>query len=169
MVKYKTIIKQFEEQGEKTGWTYIDIPSDIAASLNPAVKKSYRVKGLLNKLKINAIAILPMGDGVFIMPLNAAMRKGIAKGRGAIIEVALSIDKNPLPISAELLTCLEEDEVAKKFFESLAPGNQRYFSNWIESNKTENTKANRIAASIAGLQRKMSYGEIIRELKQQKR
>nr|MBP8249452.1 DUF1905 domain-containing protein [Chitinophagales bacterium] len=42
---YTTIIKKFGTMGEKTGWTYVEIPSDIAEELNPGIKTSYRVKG----------------------------------------------------------------------------------------------------------------------------
>jgi hypothetical protein len=33
MVDYNTIILQFGEQGEKTGWTYILVPADVAQEI----------------------------------------------------------------------------------------------------------------------------------------
>jgi len=44
MVCFSTIIKKFEEKGEKTGWTYIDIHAGIAQQLIPNNKKAFRVK-----------------------------------------------------------------------------------------------------------------------------
>ena len=44
MIKFTATIKQFAEQGEKTGWTYIDVPENIALQLKPNNKKSFRVK-----------------------------------------------------------------------------------------------------------------------------
>ena len=35
MVQFSTIIKQFDEQGEKTGWTYIDISHAVAEKIKP--------------------------------------------------------------------------------------------------------------------------------------
>ncbi|MEJ0102256.1 MAG: DUF1905 domain-containing protein [Bacteroidota bacterium] len=71
MVQYTATILQFAEQGEKTGWTYIEIPADIAQKLKPGNKKSFRVKGKLDNHPIKKVALLPMGGGRFIMPLNA--------------------------------------------------------------------------------------------------
>ncbi len=45
MLKFTTTIKKFDKQGEKTGWTYIEIPAAIAQQLNPENRKSFRVKG----------------------------------------------------------------------------------------------------------------------------
>src|ERR1700754_4241620 len=98
MVKYTTTILRFEKQGEKTGWTYIEVPADIAGQLKPDQKQSFRVKGKLDKYAIAAIALLPMGDGKFIMALNAEIRKGIAKRAGAKLEVQLTVDDNPNPV-----------------------------------------------------------------------
>ena len=55
MVSYSTTILKFDEQGEKTGWTYIVIPSAIAQKLKPGNKKSFRVKG---KLDTKCMALL---------------------------------------------------------------------------------------------------------------
>jgi hypothetical protein len=35
MVQFTTVIQQFAEQGEKTGWSYITVPHDIAEQLKP--------------------------------------------------------------------------------------------------------------------------------------
>ncbi|MFX5998869.1 DUF1905 domain-containing protein, partial [Acinetobacter baumannii] len=79
MIQFATIIKKFAKQGEKTGWTYIEIPEAIAQQIKPNNKKSFRVKGKLDSFSIKGIALLPMGEGSFIMALNAEMRKGIKK------------------------------------------------------------------------------------------
>ena len=41
MVRFSTIIKKFADQGEKTGWTYIEIPHTIADQLKPGIKKHF--------------------------------------------------------------------------------------------------------------------------------
>ena len=73
MVKFTVTILKFGEQGEKTGWTYITIPAEIALQLMPDNKKSFRVKGKLDEYLIKGVALLPMGEGSFIMALNAAL------------------------------------------------------------------------------------------------
>ena len=44
MIQFTVTIHRFEKQGEKTGWTYIEIPSDIAQKLKPGNKKSFQGK-----------------------------------------------------------------------------------------------------------------------------
>lgn len=34
MVTFKAMLQKFGSKGEKTGWTYIDIPKKIAQNLN---------------------------------------------------------------------------------------------------------------------------------------
>ena len=161
MIKFTTSIKKFQKQGEKTGWTYIEIPAGIADELNPGVKKSYRVKGKLDNFKIKGIALVPMGGGAFIIAMNADLRKGTGKKNGAMLQVSLEVDKEPLKLNADFLDCLADDPPAKKHYESLTQGHQNYFSKWIESAKTESTKTKRIAMAINALSKKWGFPEML--------
>ncbi|WP_276481937.1 YdeI/OmpD-associated family protein [Paraflavitalea pollutisoli] len=165
MVQFTSTLLQFAEAGDKTGWTYIHITPDIATALKPGCKKSFRVKGKLDKHPIKGVALIPHGGGSFILAVNAGMRKAISKKKGAMLQVQLQEDKTPQAISPELMECLSDDPPAMTFFTSLAPSHQAYFSKWIESAKTEATKTKRIAEAVNGLSRNMSYGELIRSLK----
>jgi hypothetical protein len=165
MVQFTTTILQFAEQGDKTGWTYIIIPPDMAEQLKPGWKKSFRVKGKLDDHPIKNVALLPHGGGSFLMPINAGMRKGIKKRKGAMLKLQLQEDKAPQVLSPELMECLADEPQALAFFNSLAKSHQGYFSKWIESAKTEATKTKRIAQTLNGLSRKWSYGELLRSLK----
>ena len=62
MISYNATILKFEKQGEKTGWTYIEIQADVAHQLKPNTKTSFRVKGKLDNYSIKAVALLPMGN-----------------------------------------------------------------------------------------------------------
>jgi urease beta subunit len=166
MVAFSAIIKQFAEQGEKTGWTYIEIPAGIAVKIKPGNKKTFRVKGKLDSYQIKAVALMPMGGGNFIMALNAEMRKAIKKRKGATIQVQLQEDKEKLQPSVELLDCLADEPKAKAYFDSLTYGHKNYFSKWIESAKTEPTKTKRIAQAIDALSRQMDFGSMLRSLKE---
>lgn len=152
--------------GEKTGWTYISIPADIAEELNPGRRQSYRVKGKLDNFKIEGVAIMPMGDGAFVMAINADMRKGIAKKVGAKLDVQLTVDDNPEPVSSpEFMECLKDEPAAFEFFHTLTKGHRNYFMKWIESAKTETTKAKRIAMAVNAMVRKWDYPSMIRSNK----
>ena len=154
--------------GEKTGWRYIEIPADIAKKLKPGFKRSFRVKGKLDAHSIKGIALMPMGEGAFIMPLNADMRKYIGKKEGAMLRVQLEEDKSPFQFNADLVLCLEDDVDAKKFFDSLPGSHQKYFSKWIDSAKTDETRAKRIAQTLNAFTKKMGYAEMMRALKANK-
>ena len=41
MIKFTVILLQFDEQGEKTGWTYFQIPEDIADQINQVIKNRF--------------------------------------------------------------------------------------------------------------------------------
>lgn len=161
-IQFTTTIQKFGAKGEKTGWTYIEIPADLAAQLKSGNKKEFKVKGKLDKYAIKRLSVLPMGGGVFILPLNAAMRKAIGKNQGAILAVSLEEDKSEFIFNADFMECLADDPTAKAFFDSLTGSHQRYFSKWIDSAKTEPTKIKRITMAVNALAKKWGYGEMIR-------
>ena len=163
-VQFKCIIKKFDQQGEKTGWTYIEIPSHTVQLLKPGNKKTFRVLGKIDQVKFKGTALLPMGDGSFIMALNAGFRKKLNKRPGAMCMAELSVDASPVEINHELLECLEDEPAANTFFKTLTKGHQKYFSNWINAAKTTETKSKRIAEAVMALSVKKGYGEMIRAL-----
>lgn len=162
MIGFKTTLLKFDKQGEKTGWTYILIPNKLAEKIKPASKKSFRVKGRIDELKIKSVSLLPMGGGDFIMPVNASMRKEIKKNKGATVTVEMEEDNAQLRLSPGLLTCLKDDPESRSYFNKLAPSHQQYYSKWIESAKTDATKTKRIALCVTAFSNKLSYPEMMR-------
>ena len=96
MLQFIATISRFKQQGEKTGWTYIEVPASLATQLVPGNKKGFRVKGFLDKYPFSGISLLPMGGGDFIMTLNATIRKGIKKNPGSKINVRMEVDTKPI-------------------------------------------------------------------------
>src|SRR5215216_4233350 len=166
MIKFTATIKKFDSQGEKTGWTYIDVPAALAQKLSDS-KKGFRVKGKLDDHPFSLIALLPMGGGDFIMTLNAPIRKAIGKQKGATVEVKMEIDKSEIKPPAELMECLQDEPEALAYFNSLAKGHQNYFTNWIKSAKTDPTKAKRIAATLKALEKRWDFGQMLRAMKKE--
>ena len=162
MVQFTAVIQQFAEQGEKTGWSYISIPPDIAARLKPGNRKSFRVKGRLDAYSIRQQALIPMGGGFFILPLKASLRKAIHKNKGAMLKLSLEEDKKSPALNAELLECLSDAPRAEKKFQSLPRSHQMYYSNWIESAKTIQTRAKRIGLTITAMEKNLTFGEMLR-------
>lgn len=162
MITFKAIIKKFDKKGEKTGWTYIEVPQDVCDALKPGIKKSFRVKGLLNTYSFEGTALIPMGGGLFILALNQTMRKGIHATVGSMLKVGLELDTAEQLLSEDFTECLKDAPAALKYFNTLLKSHQRYFSNWIESAKTDSTKSKRIAQSIEALSMQLGYSEMIR-------
>ncbi len=167
MLQFKTLIKKFGDKGEKTGWTYIEIPAAIAEELKPNNKKSFRVKGSLDDYAFEGFALIPMGDGNFILALNASLRKKIRKYMGAFLNIKIEVDNNPVKLNAELLECLSDEPGSLSFFNQLTPGHRKYFSNWIDSAKTDATKTKRIAQTVNALSKHQDYGQMIRAQKRE--
>jgi hypothetical protein len=158
-------LKQFKEQGEKTGWTYIEIPSTLALRLFPKNKKSFRVKGKMDNFNFNQVALIPMGDGDFILAFNAEMRKGTGKKKGDSLLLQLERDLEEKKISEDLLNCLADEDNCLDRFLALPKGHQNYYSNWIESAKSEATRSDRIIKTIFAMKHNMEYGQMIRHFK----
>jgi len=169
MIQFTTTIKKFSDKGEKTGWTYIEIPAAIADKLKPNNKRSFRVKGNLDNYVFEGLALIPMGEGDFILALNATIRKKIKKQKGDKLKVSIEVDDKPVKLNAELMECLSDEPDCLSFFNSLTPGHRKYFSNWIESAKTDETKIKRIAQTINALSKKWDYGQMIRDQTAKKR
>jgi hypothetical protein len=148
--------------GEKTGWSYIRIPAKLAQELKPGNKKSFRVKGRLDDHPISGMALLPMGEGDFIMALKAAVRKAIRKQKGDTLEVQIELDKKEITAPKELLDCLADEPKAQQYFRGLPKSHQNWYGNWVRTAKTEPTRARRIAQIVDGMVKRLSFGEMIR-------
>lgn len=162
MLKFRALIEKFGQMGEKTGWTYVRITLEQASVLKAGCRQSFRIKGQLDDLPIKAMALIPMGDGAFILPLNASIRQKLKKRQGQYLDLNIAEDSAPVEICPDLVACLEDDPPALEFFQNLPGSHQRYFSKWIESAKTEPTREKRIAMAVNALSKRLGYNEMIR-------
>lgn len=165
MVRFHTTVKRFGQKGEKTGWTYIVITAAQAEELSPGTRKSFRTKGTINGFAFTQSALLPMGDGDFIMALNGPLRKKAGLRVGDLVAVEIAFDPTPKVLSDDLMACLEDAPQAMEFFNTLTPSHRQYFSDWIESAKTLPTKTKRIALTIDACSKRMGFPEMIRAAK----
>ncbi|WP_373511938.1 DUF1905 domain-containing protein [Persicitalea sp.] len=165
VIQFTAILQKFKGKGEKSGWIFLEIPVDVIEALNPGAKTTFRVKGKIDDLKIKQTALLPIGEGIFILPTNAEMRRAIRKREGDSVTVEFERDDSPLQLSEDLMICLTDAPAASEFFNSLSKSHQNYFSKWIESAKTTETKVKRITQAVRGLAMGLGYGETIRYFK----
>lgn len=165
MVTFTATIKKFAEQGEKTGWTYIEIPAVIAEQLKPGTKTSFRVKGTLDAYAINGVALLPMGGGAFIMALNATMRKGLKKPVGVTLQAALQHDPKEREVPAGFMEALADEPAALAQYQRLSKSHKGYFTIWLTTVKSDNARAKRMAQAVNALAKGQDFAQMVRSLK----
>jgi hypothetical protein len=168
MISFSATIQRFDKKGEKTGWSFIEISARQAKKLKPGTKTSFRVKGKLDNYLLKQTALIPMGNGNFILPINGTIRKGTGKKQGDQLNVMLEADESKFVMNPDFVACLKDDPAAFSFFKTLPAGHQRYFSKWIESAKTSPTKTKRIVMAVNALSRKLGFPEMLREEKRNK-
>jgi hypothetical protein len=166
MVELTGTLLQFAEKGEKTGWTYLDIPAAIACEIKPNNKLSFRVKGFLDGTTISGIALVPMGEGDFILPVKAALQKVLGKRKGSMVKIQLEIDLDfKIEMPDDLAECFADEPEALHNFNQLPKSHQHYYFKWINEAKTEATRTKRIAATLDAASKGLSYGEMIRAMR----
>jgi hypothetical protein len=169
MIRFTTKILQFGAMGEKTGWTYIRVSAALAGQLIPGNKKSFRIKGRLDDHSFHGLALIPMGEGDFILALNAAIRKTIRKQKGAMLRVEMEVDKAVIKPPGDLLECLADEPQALEYFTSLPKSHQNYFGNWIKAAKTDGTRTRRIACVVSAMTQQLNFAEMLRARTDDKR
>lgn len=163
MITFNAEIFKFSNKGEKSGWSYIEIPKDLAENIKPGCRKSFRVKGKIDQEEVNGLALTPMGEGNFILALKAPLRKKLKKEEGALVQLILEEDKDfKIEMPEDLEICLGEQEVWLTRFLALAKSHQHYFINWINQAKTEETRAKRIALAVEAMEKQLDFGAMIR-------
>jgi hypothetical protein len=162
MIRFKALIEKFQKKGEKTGWSYIAVSQAQAEKLKSGYRVSFRVKGTLDNVAIEKTALLPMGDGSFILPINGTLRRSLKKEAGDTLNVEIEYDKRPLTPSSDFMKCIKDDARAFEFFKSLPKGHQNYFSKWIDSAKTDSTRTKRITMAVIALGNGQGFPEMIR-------
>ena len=85
-----------------------------------------------------------------------------------MLVVQIEVDKKEPVLNKDLMVCLNDEPKALMFFKSLSKSHQNYFSKWIDSAKTPETKANRIARTIEALSINMHYGQMLQASKKVK-
>lgn len=169
MIHFKAEIEKFDKKGEKTGWTYILVPSVQANQIKANFKKSFRVKGKIDEVQVAGLAMVPMGAGDFIIALKASLRKTLKKDLGNVVELALEEDKDfKIEMPEDLRSCLMDEAYLMEQFLKQAKSHQNYYINWINEAKTIDTRTKRIVLTVQAMEKKQSFSEMIRAEKNNK-
>ena len=166
MVIFEAEIERFERMGEKTGWTFVQVPADIANQIKPGCKKSYRIKGKLDSVEIQGLALTPMGEGNFILALKASLRKQLKKEEGARLRLELEEHQDfKIEMPADLELCLADERHCLENFLELPKSHRHYYINWLNTAKTEPTRVKRLTQIVMAMDKKMDFAEMIRSNK----
>lgn len=89
----------------------------------------------------------------FMLPISAEHRAGAGVAAGDEVEVTLAVDTEPREVAVppELAEALAGEPAARAFFEGLSPSRQGWFVTSIESARTPETRARRVAAAVERL------------------
>jgi len=126
------------------------------------------VRGMLDGFAVKGMALMPMGEGNFIMALKAEVRKGIHKNAGAMLHVSVEEDTEyKVEVPDDLQECFDFEPEALDFFNSLPKSHRDYFIKWIDGAKTSETRAKRIVNTVNAMLRKWRYNDMMRAMKKE--
>lgn len=166
MIAFNVLIEKFNQKGEKSGWTYIHIPFEIANQIKADCRTSYRVRGFLDEWPVSGMALIPMGEGDFILALKADLRKKLGKKAGDLLSVRLEEHSDfKIDMPADLEECLHDQPHFLENFLKQPKSHQTYYYNWINSAKTGATRARRIAMTVNAMDLGFDFGQMLREEK----
>lgn len=169
MITFEADLERFSKMGEKTGWTFVTIPKDIANQIKPDCRKSFRVKGFLDELPVAGMSFIPMGEGDFILALNSTIRKQLKKEEGAKLYLQLEEDKTfKIEMPEDLELCLLEERHFMENFLNLPKSHQNYYINWLNTAKTETTRIKRLTQIVIAMDKKQNFSEMMRSYKNDK-
>ena len=164
MVRFQAEIERYGEKGEKTGWFFITISAGLANDIKANCKKSFRVRGKLDQLSIEGMALTPVGEGDFILAVKKELRQKLKKDLGGIISIELEEDVNfKIEIPEELELCLSEERALMEQFMSLPMSHRNWYINWLNAAKTDVTKTKRLVKIVSAMDRHLTFGEMMRE------
>lgn len=164
MIAFETEIQKHGSHDDKSGWCYVEIPCELAKQLQPHGARSFRVRGTLDRLAIAGVALLPVGEGDFILPVNGTMRRQLGKAEGSRLALALELDadfKIEMPADMEAVLQQQGDGLFDRIM-ALTPSHRGYFIKYVEEAKTDATRTKRLAMTVEAMELGLDYGAMIR-------
>lgn len=140
----------------KGGWTYAAIPE-----IDQRRDKYFgmlRVYGEIDGHPVKGKTLMPKGNGIMFLPVNAGIRKAIGKGEGDYVhlklypEEPLATEKavdfssgTPLEIPEDIMACFKnEPPQVYRNFQDLPEDQKRQWLQWVHEVKQEDARAERI-------------------------
>ncbi|HET7471807.1 MAG TPA: YdeI/OmpD-associated family protein [Candidatus Limnocylindrales bacterium] len=136
---------------ETTGKTAVgfEVPEETVLALGKGKRPPVRVT--INGYTYRS-TVAPMG-GRYLIGVSAENRAGAGVAGGETHDIELEIDDAPREVAlpADFAAALDAEPAARRTFEALSPSNKGYHVTLLEGAKSEETRARRLAKSIAAL------------------
>ncbi len=115
-----------EQSTNKLWGCHFAVPQVVAATLI-AQREDRRVVCVLNEKTQYQCAMLPRGDGTFLITVNKKIQKDLSLTIGSHVQVSLRKDESEygLPMPEELAEVLAQDAAGNRLFHALTPGKLR--------------------------------------------
>ncbi|MCY7328407.1 MAG: DUF1905 domain-containing protein [Saprospiraceae bacterium] len=115
-----------EESTNKLWGCHFAIPPMVAGVLIEQ-REDRRVVCTLHEKTAYQCAMLPRGDGTFLITVNKKIQKELGLKIGSRVQVSLHPDESEygLPMPEEMAEVLAQDEIGNRLFHALTPGKLR--------------------------------------------
>jgi hypothetical protein len=149
-----TFTAPLEKFSGKGGWTFVRIPQSFSERLG--------MRGMVPVLAtveghVFERSLMPIGDGTHMIAMNKSMLKVIGKQLPDDVTVHIAVQSQPhaVRIPEELAIAFDLDPDGKELFHALPRSTQRGLVMWLESARTDHTRANRAGEIL----RRLSLGD----------
>lgn len=159
-----------EESTNKLWGCHFAVPQIVADTLI-AQTEARRVVCLLNEKMEYQCALLPRGDGSFLITVNKKIQTQLGLKIGSKVSVRLRRDESEygLPMPEELAELLAQDEEGNLVFHSLTPGKIRTLLYIVGQPKSSDVRLQRALAVVEHLKKnagKIDYKLLNIQIKQ---
>jgi hypothetical protein len=145
LIDREVLLEKFQGKG---GWTYIQLP-DI-----PKDQRRYfglvKVYGKIDAYELPTCNLMPVKNGILMLPVNAGIRKQIKKEAGAKVHLTLyaADASEPEIIPDDFMECLRDEPAAFAAFQSLSKDEQSRCLQWVMENTVTEARIQRMADAI---------------------
>jgi hypothetical protein len=131
----------------KGAWYFIEFPHDVQELFG--TRAAVRIKGTLNGVEVDR-ALMPAKSGYHVIALSGALRKQLKVREGELVraEIYKNPDPDELHIPEELSETLDFMPEFKAGWEKITIGRRRGICHWINSGKSIQTRAKRVAETL---------------------
>ncbi len=158
-----------EVSTNKLWGSHFAVPDVIAKSLIEGDDR--RVVCTLNEKMEYQCALIPRGDGSFLIMVNKKTRDKLGLQPGSKLDVSLRKDESEygLPMPEELDELLKQDETGNRLFHALTPGKLRTLLYIVGQPKTSDVRLRRAIGIVEHLKSndgKINYRKLNEEMKE---